>query len=86
VRYQTVYAERIGSVAAPTAGLHLTPELLEAIRARGIELGRLELSVGWDFSPIVSDDLSEHVMHEESFDVDAALAPRLPPRARVAGR
>jgi len=78
VRYQTVYAERVGSVAAPTAGLHLTPELLAAMRARGIELGRLELAVGLGtFRPIVSDELSEHVMHEESFSVDEVLAAQV---------
>jgi S-adenosylmethionine:tRNA ribosyltransferase-isomerase len=77
-RYQTVYAERVGSVAAPTAGLHLTPGLLDAINARGIELGRLELEVGLGtFRPIVTDDLSAHVMHEERFRVDAALAAQI---------
>ncbi len=77
-RYQTVYAERVGSVAAPTAGLHLTPQLLDATRARGIELGRLELEVGLGtFRPIVTDDLSEHVMHEERFVVDPALVAQI---------
>ncbi len=77
-RYQTVYAERVGSVAAPTAGLHLTPGLLDAIRTRGIELGRLELEVGLGtFRPIVTDDLSAHVMHEERFRVDAAIAAQI---------
>lgn len=77
-RYQTVYAERVGSVAAPTAGLHLTPALLEAVAARGIELGRLELEVGLGtFRPIVTDDLSAHVMHEERFCVDAVLAAQI---------
>jgi S-adenosylmethionine:tRNA ribosyltransferase-isomerase len=77
-RYQTVYAERVGSVAAPTAGLHLTPELLAAARARGVELGRLELEVGLGtFRPVVTDDLSEHVMHEERFRIDAVLAAQI---------
>jgi S-adenosylmethionine:tRNA ribosyltransferase-isomerase len=75
IRYQTVYANRIGSVAAPTAGLHLTPELLERAAARGIELGRLELEVGLGtFRPILTEDLSGHVMHEESFRIDTVLA------------
>jgi S-adenosylmethionine:tRNA ribosyltransferase-isomerase len=78
VRYQTVYAERVGSVAAPTAGLHLTPALLEAAAARGVELGRLELEVGLGtFRPVVVDDLSEHVMHEERFRIDAALSAQI---------
>jgi len=77
-RYQTVYAERVGSVAAPTAGLHLTPELLERVRARGIEIGRLELEVGLGtFRPVVVDELSEHVMHEETFRVQPALAAQI---------
>jgi S-adenosylmethionine:tRNA ribosyltransferase-isomerase len=77
-RYQTVYAERVGSVAAPTAGLHLTAELLERARARGIEIGRLELEVGLGtFRPVVVDDLSEHVMHEETYRVQSALAAQI---------
>ena len=77
-RYQTVYAERVGSVAAPTAGLHLTPELLAAIATRGIELGRLELEVGLGtFKPVVADDLAGHVMHEESFCVGPTLAAQV---------
>jgi S-adenosylmethionine:tRNA ribosyltransferase-isomerase len=78
VRYQTVYANRIGSVAAPTAGLHLTSELLSRIAARGIELGRLELEVGLGtFKPIVADDLSGHVMHREKFRIDPDLAEKI---------
>lgn len=85
-RYQTVYAERTGSVAAPTAGLHLTPELLDRISARGVTLGRLELEVGLGtFRPIVTDDLSQHVMHEEHFRVDDALAGQVA-AARAQGR
>jgi S-adenosylmethionine:tRNA ribosyltransferase-isomerase len=77
-RYQTVYAARVGSVAAPTAGLHLTDGLLEAIRRRGVELGRLELEVGLGtFRPIVGDDLASHVMHEESFRIDSELADQI---------
>jgi S-adenosylmethionine:tRNA ribosyltransferase-isomerase len=78
VRYQTVYADRVGSVAAPTAGLHLTPELLAMARARGVELGRLELEVGLGtFRPIVVEELAQHVMHEERFRIDAVLAAQV---------
>ncbi len=84
-RYQTVYAERVGSVAAPTAGLHLTPRLLAEIEGRGIELGRLELEVGLGtFRPIVTEELAQHAMHEERFVVDAELCERIA-RARARG-
>jgi S-adenosylmethionine:tRNA ribosyltransferase-isomerase len=85
-RYQTVYAERVGSVAAPTAGLHLTPRLFEALAERGVELGRLELEVGLGtFKPIVADDLSEHVMHEERYRISEDLAKKVA-QARGEGR
>ena len=75
LRYQTVYAERLGSVAAPTAGLHLTSVLLDAIRTRGVVIGRLELNVGLGtFRPVTVEELVQHVMHEESFEVDTRLA------------
>lgn len=77
-RYQTVYAERVGSVAAPTAGLHLTPELLARVTARGIEVGRLELEVGLGtFRPVVVDELSQHLMHEETYRVQPALVAQI---------
>lgn len=77
-RYQTVYAERVGSVAAPTAGLHLTPRLFDAMAARGIEIGRLELEVGLGtFKPIVTDDLSEHVMHQERYVIGRELCAQI---------
>jgi S-adenosylmethionine:tRNA ribosyltransferase-isomerase len=75
-RYQTVYARLPGSVAAPTAGLHLTPEVLDEIRATGAELLTLDLAVGLGtFRPISSDRVEDHVMHEERYAVpDATLA------------
>ncbi|MFZ5894102.1 MAG: tRNA preQ1(34) S-adenosylmethionine ribosyltransferase-isomerase QueA [Myxococcota bacterium] len=73
-RYQTVYAERTSSVAAPTAGLHLTPDALARLAARGVEVRRLELAVGvGTFRPVSSDDLDQHPMHEERFSVSAEL-------------
>src|SRR5690606_17967055 len=74
-RYQTVYAERTGSVAAPTAGLHLSQRLLERLASRGIELGRLELRVGLGtFRPVSALDLDDHDMHAEAFEIPEALA------------
>ena len=67
-RYQTVYAREAGSVAAPTAGLHFTPELLAAIDAKGVRRGEVVLHVGaGTFKPVEVDDPAEHAMHEERF-------------------
>jgi S-adenosylmethionine:tRNA ribosyltransferase-isomerase len=80
-RYQTVFAKHTGSVAAPTAGLHLTPELLAALEARGVALGAVTLHVGpGTFKPVVADDLDGHVMHSETFSV----APELVESVRAA--
>jgi S-adenosylmethionine:tRNA ribosyltransferase-isomerase len=69
-RYQTVYASRPASAAAPTAGLHLTQPTLDACEARGAQLARVELVVGLDtFRPITVDDLSQHHMHSEYYRV-----------------
>lgn len=69
-RYQTVYAARPGSAAAPTAGLHLTEELLAQLCATGISFATVELVVGLDtFRPVTVDDLADHVMHSERYHV-----------------
>ena len=69
-RYQTVYARESGSVAAPTAGLHFTPELLDTLRARGVGRIDLLLHVGaGTFKPVEVDDPSQHVMHSEHYEV-----------------
>jgi len=69
-RYQTVFANRPGSVAAPTAGLHLTTELLAAIGAKGAEVHHIDLMVGLDtFRPVSVDNLDDHVMHSEQYTV-----------------
>lgn len=74
-RYQTVYAREAGSVAAPTAGLHFTPELLARIGARGVRRGEVVLHVGaGTFKPVEVDDPAEHVMHEERYTVPDATA------------
>ena len=72
-RYQTVYADRPASAAAPTAGLHFTDDLLDACREAGAGIERLELVVGLDtFRPIVVDDLDDHRMHSEAYEVPTA--------------
>ena len=66
--YQTVYAKNYGSAAAPTAGLHFTPELLEKIKEKGIEIIPVTLNVGLGtFRPVQVEDVSKHVMHTESY-------------------
>jgi S-adenosylmethionine:tRNA ribosyltransferase-isomerase len=74
-RYQTVYAEPPGSVAAPTAGLHFTEPLLRQLRQNGIEVHFVTLHVGLGtFAPVKSETLADHVMHEERFTISAATA------------
>lgn len=86
-RYQTVYAERPASAAAPTAGLHLTPAVLDALAARGIEMLRVELVVGLDtFRPVSVDDPSQHRMHTESYAVDPAVLERCRTTRAAGGR
>lgn len=69
-RYQTVYARRPASAAAPTAGLHLTDDVLERCRERGVGLATVELVVGLDtFRPVLADRAEDHVMHSESYSV-----------------
>ena len=76
-RYQTVYAERSGSVAAPTAGLHLSERLLEELAGR-VEIGRVTLHVGLGtFQPVTSEDLDDHAMHSEPIEVGTELASQV---------
>ncbi len=83
--YQTVYAAEDGSVAAPTAGLHFTPELLARLQAMGVGFERVTLHVGaGTFLPVKTDDIAEHRMHAEWGEVDAETAERLN-AARAAG-
>jgi S-adenosylmethionine:tRNA ribosyltransferase-isomerase len=77
-RYQTVFAERIGSVAAPTAGLHLTNAALARLASRGISVGKVTLHVGLGtFRPVSVDDLDAHPMHSEVFEVSETLASQV---------
>ena len=72
-RYQTVYARREGSVAAPTAGLHLTSEVLDDVRRKGVDIHVVDLAVGLGtFRPLTGDDLDAHHMHEERYEVPEA--------------
>lgn len=69
-RYQTVYAENLGSAAAPTAGLHFTNELLNKVEEKGIEIARITLHVGLGtFRPVKTDNILEHKMHSEYYEV-----------------
>ncbi|MGE0351653.1 MAG: tRNA preQ1(34) S-adenosylmethionine ribosyltransferase-isomerase QueA [Gemmatimonadales bacterium] len=78
VAYQTVYAEREGSVAAPTAGLHFTPAVLGALAGKGVRLGRLELDVGpGTFKPVETEDPGRHPMHPERYEIPPALAAQV---------
>ena len=86
-RYQTVYAREEGSAAAPTAGLHFTPELLERIRAKGIAVVPVMLHVGLGtFRPVKVDKIEEHVMHTEFFSVSEESARIINERRAAGGR
>jgi S-adenosylmethionine:tRNA ribosyltransferase-isomerase len=74
-RYQTVYARRRGSVAAPTAGLHLTPDLLTALEGRGVTRAEITLHVGYGtFEPVRTDVVEDHRIHPEPFEIDRTAA------------
>ncbi len=77
-RYQTVYAKQDGSAAAPTAGLHFTPQLLERIRAKGVDIVPVLLHVGLGtFRPVKVENIEEHQMHSEYFEVTEEAARRV---------
>lgn len=74
-RYQTVYGSRVGSVAAPTAGLHFTDELLERIHRKGVELVKLTLHIGWGtFRPVTAAEVRSHRVEEEWYSIDQRTA------------
>ncbi len=86
-RYQTVYAEREGSVAAPTAGLHFTDELLQTLRTRGVVVDALDLEVGPGTFRPVEGDVARHAMHHEHYTIPEQLAAAVAAaRARGAAR
>ncbi|HXI32458.1 MAG TPA: tRNA preQ1(34) S-adenosylmethionine ribosyltransferase-isomerase QueA [Gemmatimonadales bacterium] len=86
-RYQTVYAKDDGSVAAPTAGLHFTPALLDAIRRKGAAVAELDLHVGpGTFKPVEDEDLTRHQMHAEAYAISDASARTINERRTAGGR
>lgn len=86
-RYQTVYAEHDGSIAAPTAGLHFTTALLDQIRGRGTAVVTLDLHVGiGTFKPVRVEDLAQHPMHAERFAISADVARAINERHGAGGR
>ncbi len=86
-RYQTVYAREEGSAAAPTAGLHFTPELLEKIKKKGVAIAPVMLHVGLGtFRPVKAERIDEHVMHTEFFSVPEASAALINERKAKGGR
>ncbi len=85
VRYQTVFARAPGAVAAPTAGLHFTPALLGALEARGVRRASVTLHVGpGTFAPLRTDDVSDHVLHAERYQIPPATAQAIA-ETRAAG-
>ena len=86
-RYQTVYAKYEGSAAAPTAGLHFTKELLEQIKAKGIDLVYVTLHVGLGtFRPVMEDDIKDHKMHEEFYIISKEASDKLNEALRLKKR
>jgi S-adenosylmethionine:tRNA ribosyltransferase-isomerase len=87
LRYQTVYAEQLGAVAAPTAGLHFDKAILEQIKAIGIEMAFITLHVGaGTFSPIRVDDIRQHTMHAEHLQVSAQVCEQIKATRARGGR
>jgi S-adenosylmethionine:tRNA ribosyltransferase-isomerase len=86
-RYQTVYAKKEGAVAAPTAGLHFTPEVLLALKDKGVEFAEVTLHVGaGTFQPVKEDDIRAHTMHTEWFDVSEEVVALIERAKQRGGR
>jgi S-adenosylmethionine:tRNA ribosyltransferase-isomerase len=86
-RYQTVYAKQDGSAAAPTAGLHFTPKVLEIIKSKGIDIVPVLLHVGLGtFRPVKSEDVDKHQMHSEYYEVTDEAAERINKARQNGGR
>ena len=77
-QYQTVYAKELGSAAAPTAGLHFTPELMDTLRAKGVGIAEVTLHVGLGtFRPVMEDEITDHKMHSEWYSISEETAQRI---------
>ncbi len=86
-RYQTVYAAKPGAVAAPTAGLHFTDELLDQLRSKGVEVARVTLHVGaGTFKPVTVEELEQHEIHSEWYEVTSENAEKINEARRKGGR
>ncbi len=86
-RYQTVYSKEVGSAAAPTAGLHFTPELLESIRRKGVNIGFVTLHVGLGtFRPVKVESITEHHMHAEHYELPSETADLINQTKQNGGR
>ena len=86
-RYQTRYARQIGSVAAPTAGLHFSDALLEGVRGKGVEIATVVLHVGYGtFAPVRTEDIRNHVIHREAFTISPETAAAIQRTKRQGGR
>jgi S-adenosylmethionine:tRNA ribosyltransferase-isomerase len=86
-RYQTVYAREPGAVAAPTAGLHFTPEILEKVRALGVRIVHVTLHVGaGTFKPVKAERIEDHIMHEEAYEITPEAAATINDTRATGGR
>jgi S-adenosylmethionine:tRNA ribosyltransferase-isomerase len=86
-RYQTVYAREPGAVAAPTAGLHFTPEILEKVRALGVRIVHVTLHVGaGTFKPVKAERIEDHIMHEEAYEITPEAAATINETRATGGR
>lgn len=86
-RYQTVYSKELGSAAAPTAGLHFTPELMKRIEEKGVKIGYVTLHVGLGtFRPVKVDDVTNHKMHSEHYEVPSETAELIKTTKQNGGR
>ncbi|MGN0519241.1 MAG: tRNA preQ1(34) S-adenosylmethionine ribosyltransferase-isomerase QueA [Candidatus Fimenecus sp.] len=86
-RYQTVYSKELGSAAAPTAGLHFTPEILEKIRQKGVKIGFVTLHVGiGTFRPVKADNIEDHKMHSEHYHLSEETAVLIRATKKKGGR